>query len=112
MCCRSLAQSSTRFAFSPPTISICNSAAAAATTTTPAAPTRRTVHETRIVADFLVLHLAGFAGCATWNLSTRFSREDAHGRLHSRPPRIHGGIRRPLDPGKPGILPGIHAGFQ
>src|SRR6202035_1897849 len=105
MYCRSPAQISTRLASCPPTISTGNFAAAAVTTTAQTSRIRRTFHETRIFADFLVLQFAGSAGSANWNLSTRFGRADAYGRMHTGRPRLHGGIWRSFELNRTGILP-------
>src|ERR1017187_469404 len=108
---RNLVRLFTQFAFSPPTILTCSFAAAVVTTTRPAC-IRRTIHETRIHDDFLVMRLVGFGIGAIWNVSTRFSRQDAHGRLPSRSPRLHGGLRWACDRHAPGFLPRVHAGLQ
>src|SRR5580704_17696455 len=105
MCRRSLARNSIQFAFSPRTILGGNSAAAAATTIAQTPHIRRTVRETSIFTDFIVLQFAGIAGSANWSLSTRYRCEDAHGRMHSRRARIHGDIRRPVDSDGLGGLP-------
>ena len=109
--CRAPLQISTRFAFSPLTISTGNSAAAAATTAIQAALIRRTFHETRISLILLICSVRVFSA-AEMGIYQHGTVVRMHmGDCISCSPWIHGRVGRSVDPDESGVLPRVHAGI-